>query len=306
MIDAFQTSGTSPGTDIDMSRASGISPAVFEAFPTPSSAVSSEAIPNLLGEVTPFAREYLASFLSLPDKLLLRALYGAQRTILHGSEEECRVCEVLETRENLRQLQPLVELNEKCDELRESNASPFWTPRRAVDRQQFFHTRQKRKRGPFRQPCWVGEPRPADAVTVSLGKVSVHPLYWAKLHEFVFDRDTGDEYLMLGFPCSHFPRAERRAKPRPADQTKFNSSGWFAKEVTKAIAQHRWGDSFSSAVFEVLYLERKPGAVAEERGLPIKTLYEYCSRARKNLPPPRAAERNFTIEGLIAEAVYGL
>jgi hypothetical protein len=144
-------------------------------------------------------------------------------------------------------------------------------------------------------------------VTVPLTKVNVHPLYWVKLWEFVSDPNTGDEYLMLGFPRSYFRYSERRRpKPPRAEQTKCNSNGWFAKEVTRAIAQHRWGDSFSCAVFEVLYLERKPGAVAEERGLPIKTVYEYCSRVRKNLPPPRAAETDFTLEGLLTEAVYDL
>jgi len=143
-------------------------------------------------------------------------------------------------------------------------------------------------------------------MTVPLARVNVHPLHWAKLWDFVFDPNTSDKYLMLGFPHSHFPRSEQRPKPCRAEQTKFNSNGWFAKEVTKAIAQHRWADSVSSAVFEVLYLERKPGAVAEERGLSIKTVYEYCSRVRKNLPPPRAAETDFTIEGLLTEAIYGL
>jgi len=304
MTDAFQTSGTSPGAEIYTSRTSGISPTVFESFRTPSSVVSSEEIPNLPGEFTPFAREHLASFLSLPHKLLLRALCGASRTILYGHGRRRRICQVLQAGQHLRQIQPLIELNEGGDGLRESKTAPFWVPRRAADTKMFFHARQKRKG--FQPPCWSGEPRPANAVTVPLAKVSVHPLYWVKLWEFVFDPNTGDEYLMLGFPRSYFPRPKRRPKPRRAEQTKFNSNGWFAKEVTRAIAQHRWGDSFSSAVFEVLYLERKPSAVAEERGLPIKTVYEYCSRVRKNLPPPRAAETDFTIEGLISEAIYGL
>jgi hypothetical protein len=301
MTDAFQTSGTSPGAKTNRFCASGSSPTLFDSFRTPSSVISSEAIPNLAGELSSFAREHLARFLSIPNKCFIRVLYGAPKTILHGNDDR-RMCQILQTHENLREIQPLVELGEGG--LRESKAAPFWVPRRAADKKTFFHARRKRKG--FRPPNWSGETRPANAMTVPLATVSVHPLYWAKLREFVFDPNTSDEYLMLGFPRSYFPRSEQRPKPRRTEHTKFNSNGWFAKEVTRAIAQHRWGDSFSSAVFEVLYLERKPRAVAEERGLPIKTVYEYCSRVRKNLPPPRAAETDFTIEGLLAEAIYGL
>src|SRR5260370_39795250 len=152
MTDAFQTSGTSPGAEIYTSRASGISPTVFESFRTPSSVVSSEAIPNLSGEVSSFAREHLASFLSIPNKCTIRVLLDAPRTILDGHGRRRRICQVLQAGQPLRQIQTLIELNEDGDGLSESKAAPFCVPRRAADTKMFFHARHNRKS--FHPPSW--------------------------------------------------------------------------------------------------------------------------------------------------------
>ncbi len=301
MIDAFQTSRTSPVADTNTLSAPGTSPTLFDSFRIPSSVISSEAIPNLPGELSSFAREYLASFLSIPNKCTIRVLCGAPRTIFHGNGRHRRICQVLETRQNLRQIQPLVELGE--GRLRESKAAPFWVPRRAADRKTFFHARQKRKG--FRPPSWSGQTRPANAVTVPLARVTVHPLYWAKLREFVFDPNPCDEYLMLGFPRSHSPRPEPQLRANPTKPIKLNGNGWFAKDVTRAIAKHRWSNTVSSAVFEVVYEERKPCDVATERGIRTRTLYEYCSRLRRSLPKSRAVHTGYSLNDLLNIGIYG-
>ena len=104
--------------------------------------------------------------LTIPQQYLLRViLHGAGRTIIYRND----VCEVLETREHLRQLLPL------------DTGRAFWVPRKADNRKEFLsHRRQERRfrgKGSIygRQPApiWMGDARPEGYVAVPLPESNV-------------------------------------------------------------------------------------------------------------------------------------
>jgi hypothetical protein len=158
----------------------------------------------------------------------------------------------------------------------------------------------------FPAPHWVGEARPKGARSVRLrsnfpssdylrylvsdlgydGSAAIAALSrahqpWAR----VSDRRTSAETNGLG-NLSFSP-----AHPyHPASPTERATRGGGLKKdkVTEAIAQHNWDDKLSTAVFEIVYLRRKPSLVAASLGLKTATVYQYCSRVRADLHAEQA------------------
>src|SRR2546429_9766536 len=84
----------------------------------------------------------------LPYTTLFRS-----KTIQHKN----RICEVVETHDQLRQLQPLVD-----EDLTEPKTNPFWVPRRPAARKALRQERIRRLyiggiRSPFNPPHWTGD-----------------------------------------------------------------------------------------------------------------------------------------------------
>src|SRR6266852_3941279 len=133
--------------------------------PLPAAVIGGGGIPSghpnsrvsVVGEVTPFAHQHLSGFFTPPQKCLIGALLGVPKAILYGTNHR-RICQVLQTNENLRRIQPIIGLID--GEVCELNREPFWVPLRATDKSTFFKERQHKKLKGFRQPCWTGEPRP--------------------------------------------------------------------------------------------------------------------------------------------------
>lgn len=93
------------------------------------------------------------------NHMLRLILLGAGRTIMH----EGKLCEVVETRDRLRQLLPLVN-----EDLREAKPSPFWVPR-PRNRKEMRDEQVRRqyisgRRPPFNPPHWTGDARPEGEV----------------------------------------------------------------------------------------------------------------------------------------------
>jgi hypothetical protein len=253
--------------------------------------------------------------LSGAQKYLLRLLYGwAGRTILHRG----RLVEVLETRESLRRVLPLVEpdLSESLTPSSEHNPSVHWTrpkhdiqedgnglacwiPRRGGDRKRFNIERRNNNRKRITIGIsWPGERLAVE--TVPLERVFPSEYDYVKLKWFCLECDEPSLYPQLSHPSYRYQRPSR-AKQRPLkvpDDLKpvvggdSNSQGFTLTVVAAAIAAHRWQDSISNGVFEVVYDEKKLRAVAAERGLPSKKLSEYVWRVRKDLRSLASAASN--------------
>src|SRR5439155_18458242 len=78
----------------------------------------------------------MSTALNPKQKYMLRlVLFKASKTIQHKN----RICEVVETHDQLRQLQPLVD-----EDLTEPKTNPFWVPRRPVARKELRQERIRR------------------------------------------------------------------------------------------------------------------------------------------------------------------
>lgn len=245
----------------------------------------------------------LSPLLNPIQQYMLRLLlFGAGKTILHRN----RICEVVETHEKLRYLVPL------------DDSKPFWVPRRPADRKQFNVERMwrsRRYRTSFRAPSWKGEPRP------KLKKVPLRSNYPSSayltylVHELAYNGHAAFAAVTRG----HLPwmkiidrgtLGERDgAGTHPehpyiplAPQQRTTTGGGFRKEqVTAVIAKHRWDDKHASAVFEIVYMRRKPFLVAASLGLKTATVYQYCSRVRADLrragvQDPAGVEPDLSVE----------
>jgi hypothetical protein len=96
---------------------------------------------------------------------------------------------------------------------------------------------------------------------------------WTK----VSDRRKGVTHKNSSFSPEHPYR------PESPTQRTTKGGGLKKEKVTEAIAKHRWDDRHSTAVFEVVYMQRKPFLVAASLGLRLTTLYQYSSRVRTDL-----------------------
>ena len=240
--------------------------------------------------------------LSGVQKYLLRVICGrAGKTVLHRG----RVVEVLETKGSLRQLLPLVE-----SDLSESNAEPFWVPRRQSDRKRFnIERRDKSRRHRTIGVVW-GDPRPTRARRQTLRSAFPPPRF---LHDLVTE---------LGYPpdaaLAAFARPQKiHGFPDRRRKVAFNSDGQFERKTNKGYQRLDYGDNsympeaptrctltggglteeqvrhglskmradgrVGQALFEIVYRRRSTKRVAEEFNLTPDNLYVYASRLRGHL-----------------------
>lgn len=146
----------------------------------------------------------------------------------------------------------------------------FWLPlettRARIRRKNEMMARfwdRRAKRRLQQQPCWRGEPRPADYGSVPVGQLP-----------------TIDEIVRLNIAhlyWSSFYGLYRPEEPKPELKTPS------AEEVTAEIAKHRWPDSYSFAVFARVMRLMTAADAAERYGVVTDTLYRYCSLIRKGL-----------------------
>ena len=226
--------------------------------------------------------------MSLPDalnpvqKYMLRlVLFNARKTIQYKN----RICEVVDTHEQLHCLLPLVN-----EDLTEATSDSFWTPRRALSARQMRNNRICHQyrcgvRKVFVAPHWTGDSRPQSARTVRLRSVFPPPDY---LRRLVSELGYDGRAAMAALSHAHKPWTQTSG--RLASPIERTTHGGFKKlTVTKAIAKHRWDDKHSTAVFEIVYLRRKPFLVAASLGLKLTTVYQYTSRIRADLRREQAS-----------------
>jgi hypothetical protein len=191
------------------------------------------------------------------------------------------------------------------------NREDFWIPRRPADRKRFNIWRRNRSRAHkgFSLPCWTGEARPMK----SPFHLRTNFPSAGYLKHLVSELGYDGRAAVAALVRSHIPwvrpiNDRRRAGAPNADEqsegkhrehssfvsihpyhpeapvSRSTTGGGFRKEeVTEAISRHRWDDKHSTAVFEVVYLRRKPFLVAKSLGLKLGTVYNYCSRLKKDL-----------------------
>ena len=223
------------------------------------------------------------------QKYMLRlVLFDAGKTIQHKN----RICEVVETHKHLRRVMPLINEN-----LTEASSEPFWVPRRQADRKQFNLERlwRSRRHRTLPTPMWTAHSRPSGArrVRVSSNLPSAARVKYL-VHKLGYNGNAAFAAMIRG----HLPwlqLSDRRKDgavgshpehpyvPPAPDQRTLRGGGYRREQVTAAIAKHRWDDRHTAAVFEVVYLRRKPFLVAASLGLKVTTVYQYSSRVRAAL-----------------------
>ena len=177
----------------------------------------------------------------------------------------------------------------------EEEHKAFWIPRRPTDRTQFNIERMWRSRRShtLRAPVWTGEPRP------NVQKIQLRTNHPSSAHFTFLVRELGysGHAAFAAMVRGHLPwlqLMDRRNKglmnknggahpehpyfPAAPNQRTTRGGGYRMEQVTAAIARHRWDDKHASAVFEIVYLRRKPFLVAASHGLKKATVYQYCSR----------------------------
>jgi hypothetical protein len=239
------------------------------------------------------------STLTPEQQIFLRVILSDKpiRTILHGE----RMHEVIHHAAPLREIQPWFEPDGTA-----SDSVSYWIPfcRKGVPMPAQADVQAKRK-VLFRQPCWMGEPRPK-AQRKSLKTMFPSGPYLKRLvSELGYDKRA----TMACMPQSYtrFLRSDGRytggrfGKERQelAGQPLYLGSdirhttqggGHKAGVVEKVIARHRWDDPLPFAVFRVVCQRQKPSQVAKELSVNLRTLYTYSSMVRNELSEmPEAA-----------------
>lgn len=248
------------------------------------------------------------------QKYMMRLLlFGAGETVIHRG----RLCEVVETHDQLRQLHPLIN-----EDLGEAKPSPFWVPRCPANKKEMREERIRRQyvsglRRPFPPPHWPGESRPSGARRVQLHSNWPSTAYLTRL---VKELGYNGHAAFAATTRGHLPQLQvidrrgLRYSPQseefvrdsgagihpehpyiqfaPNQQTTVGG-GYTKTQVTAAIANHDWSDKHSTAVYEIVYMGRQPALVAASLGLKLTTVYQYCSRVRADL----GAGHNFQESG---------
>jgi len=173
----------------------------------------------------------------------------------------------------------------------------FWEPRLHADRGRLNTASRNSLRARLSTaPIYRGEPRPSLAATVHFESHFPSVGYLNRLvSELGYDRRAADAAIIRAHIPWTRPKSDRKKGGVPyldanhlyypmSPQLHTTAGGVFRKErVTEAISRHRWDDKHSTAVFEVVYLRRKPFLVAASLGLRVSTVYNYCTRIRRNL-----------------------
>ncbi len=240
-------------------------------------------------------------------KYLLRVVLGrAGKTVLHRG----RLVEVSDTHQALRQLVPLMESN-----LSESNAKPFWIPRRERDRKRFnLERRDKSRRHRTIGVSWV-DSRPTHARSRPLR--SRFPSV-GFLHHLVIDLgyDKDAAFAALAQPRKMHGRPDRRRKravggadeqlerqrerktirdyqrldygynlyvPEALSRRTFTGGGFTKKQVNQGLLKMRTDSLMKTALNEIVYRRRSTLEVSNKTGIPVENLYVYASRLREHI-----------------------
>lgn len=219
---------------------------------------------------------------------------GRLKTVYHKGD----VAVILAKTEHLRCLQTALGLM--------AGHAPFWVPRRLGDRKTFRFEQQQRNRSDrtLRRPCWRGEPRPQDAVTVA-------PQSAYLSHEELV------ELMKLGYPlsaaCAAVPRSHMRAVPpdrrkagcHDVDEQKAGATGYtvlqdpehvympdssgrrttvgggFSRvQVERGLKKMRVNKPAKNALFDIVYKRASTKRTAAKYRLPAEHLYLYATRLR--------------------------
>ena len=233
----------------------------------------------------------MSTALNPTQKYMLRlVLFNAGKTIQHKN----RICEVVETHDQLRQLQPLVD-----EDLTEPKTNPFWVPRRPVARKELRNERIRRLyiggiRSPFNPPHWTGD---------SMEGLTAVPLPASGLDsEYVLTlvRDLGYPIDAALAAMAHPPRVrqpDRRRKVEEGGNTviaqpvsytaapsrRTERGGFTRDSVRKAIARMRASSQMRLAVFEVVFSRRSPSRISVQFGVGTRALNKAASRIRKDI-----------------------
>jgi len=259
-----------------------------------------------LQKVPLFWREYLLSLIPIPTQLMIRALFDMPKTIRWGN----KLCEVLETREDTRTLQPILTLSP--DGEIQLNLQPFFTaPRRATNKTKFLKEKILRQyrtgiRIVFPAPLYTGDVRPTDVDIVS----SIPDLKYAV---------TIPDYIKLirkyGYPpqaawtsLTHSklpPPSDRRRKvvrgknrdgahfaqplPYTGAPTRHThvGGGFSLDDVLWAASQMRGSPEMRQATIEVVHMRRSPRAVAAATALSWQALRKAANRLRGRIRAQR-------------------
>ena len=244
--------------------------------------------------------------LSGVQKFLLRVILGqAGKTLFYGVGSSL-IVEVLETHEALRQFLPLVH-----SDLSESNAQPFWVPRRLSDQKRFNLERHNKSRRHRTIGVVSGDSRPKFARRQSLRSSFPSPDFVRKLvTELGYDRDAA--IAALAQPRRFNGRPDRRRKiaiggadeqaerstnrdyqrldygnnlyvPVAPIRHTLTGGGFTEKQVSEGLLKMRTDARIKTALNEIVYRRRSTLDVSNETGIPVEVLYVYASRLRKKI-----------------------
>jgi hypothetical protein len=227
------------------------------------------------------------------QQYLLRVILGwAGNTILHRG----RLVEVTETHTAIRELHPLME-----SDLSDSDAKPFWVPRRESDRKRFnMERRDRSRRRRTIGVCW-GDFRPFGARSRRLRSRFPSPSYLGYLGtELGYDRDA--VLAVFGRPLKFLGRSDRRrtavsntkgyqrmdygenfyAPEAPTRRTR-TGGGFTEKQVHQGLSKMRTDSTMKIALSEVVYKRQSAQVVAAKFGFSRAKLDVYASRLRAHI-----------------------
>lgn len=233
--------------------------------------------------------------LSGVQKYLLRVVLGqAGKTLLHRD----RLAEIGETRDAIKQLHPLMEAD-----LSESDARPFWVPRRPSDRKRFNTERRDTSRGHHASVGFV-----VSGVSRVNWKRSEEPTMKVASAPFAsnFPSPSYLERLRtLGYP-SVAVRAvqattwlmgvsDRRANgiefvdplhpyiPGAAVRQTKTGGGFTQQQVLDGLRKMRTNLNTKKALLEIVYQRRSTLEVSDQFNVPVEMLYTYANRLRGHI-----------------------
>jgi hypothetical protein len=224
--------------------------------------------------------------------LLRVILLQAGETVFHRG----RMVEVVDTRDSLRLLMPLIELD-----LSEGNyTQAFWAPTRPADRQQFNLDRRNKSRRHQSIGVSLGEGRPHGARGVRLQTRFPCTRYLTYL---VADLGYDGSAAFAAMVQAHQPwlrAVDRRHGTGPhqyspivcvmhpyvpaAPSRRTHVGGGLTEEqVLEGFRRMRTDPKTKAALVEIVYRRRSTLEVADEFGLKAENLYVYATRLRSHI-----------------------
>jgi hypothetical protein len=184
------------------------------------------------------------------------------------------------------------------------NGRECWIRRATIanrEAQKSERLRRKRERRKIKviwiQPCWTGEPHPADR-----SEVPIKNRYILFLESSLAARRIA---YMYEEPCLK-PResfnyaAPPRIRPRKFKPQPLPYEGGFSiQDITAQIGKHRWSDDMNRAVYDLFVTnETDPhplsaAQIAEKWSVHVRSLYTYSEKMRQSMPKRAVTETIF-------------